>query len=117
MEQQSVTRIGVWEALAFVTELAMLVALAVVGWRLAPGQVLGYVLVPLLPVVVAVVWAVWLAPRAVRRLPGSGARIGKIVVFVVTGALLWATGLWPWGVALAVLAVLAIVMSGRRSTT
>ena len=53
----------------FLTELAMLAGLAVAGARLGDGVAFSVVDAVLLPVVAAVVWGVFIAPRASRRLP------------------------------------------------
>lgn len=82
---------GVLEAGAFLVELMMLGALVYVGVVL-PGSVVGrVVLAVVLPVVVAVIWGRWLAPRAPRRLPFRRGLMLKIVLFAVTAVLLgWA---------------------------
>jgi hypothetical protein len=82
---------GVLEAGAFVAELMMLAALVYVGVMLA-GSVAGRVALAVgLPVVVAVIWGRWLAPRAPRRLPFRTGLILKIALFAITAALLgWA---------------------------
>ena len=106
--------IGTWAVLVFVCELAMLAGLAVAGWRLAPDGLARYGLAVALPVAAAVIWGLWLAPRAARGLKDRPATAAKIVVFVVAGALLAATGLWPWGLALGAGATLALLMAARH---
>ena len=87
---------GVLEAGAFVVEVMMLAALVYVGVVL-PGSVVGQVVLAVgLPVVVAVVWGRWLAPREPRRLPYRRGLALKIVLFAMTSVLLaWAGPLVP----------------------
>jgi hypothetical protein len=109
--------VGTWAALVFVCELAMLPGLAVAGWRIAPAGSMAWALMVALPIAVAVLWGLLLAPRSSKGLKGRGATIGKSVVFLVAGALLAVAGLWPWGLALAVVAVVALVMAERKEST
>lgn len=107
--------VGLWAVLVFVCELAMLAGLAVAGWRLAPAGPMAYASAVALPIALAVIWGLLLAPRSSKGLKGRAATIGKIVVFVGTGILLAVTGLWPWGLALVVLAVVALLMADREA--
>jgi hypothetical protein len=52
-----------------------------VGWTVTP--LLGIVL----PIVVALVWGAWIAPRARRRLPDPGRLALELVIFAVATAL------------------------------
>lgn len=81
----------VLEAGAFVAELMMLAALVYVGVVL-PGSVAGRIALAIaLPVVAAVIWGRWLAPRAARRLPYRPGLLLKIAIFAITAVLLgWA---------------------------
>lgn len=106
--------VGPWAVLVFVCELAMLAALAVAGWRLAPAGPMAYASAVALPIAVAVVWGLLLAPRAPKGLTGRAATIGKMVVFAVAGLLLALSGPWPWGLALVAVAVAALVMADRE---
>ena len=105
--------VGPWAVLVFVCELAMLAGLAVAGFRLVPLGPMAYALMAALPIAVAVVWGLHLAPRATKGLQGRAATIGKAIVFVVAAILLAVTGLWPWGLALLVVAVVALLMADR----
>ncbi len=112
--QHQAQDIGFWEVLAFVCELAMLVALAVAGWALgtsAPWRVVAAVVAP---GPVAVVWALWLAPTAGRRLTGVPLLLAKAAIFVLAGATLaWAGHSW-WGIVLSAVALIDLVMLHRR---
>lgn len=107
--------VGPWSVLVFVCELAMLAGLAVAGWRLAPAGPMAWALMVALPIAVAMLWGLLLAPRSSKGLKGRAASVGKAVVFVVAGALLAVAGLWPWGLALAVVAVVALVLADRET--
>jgi Protein of unknown function (DUF2568) len=66
--------------LRFACELAALVAVAWWGWTVSP--VLGVAF----PLLVAVVWGAWIAPKARRRLPDPG-RLGlEALVFAAATA-------------------------------
>lgn len=93
----------------FLSELAMLAGLAVAGARLGGGVVLGIVFAVLLPVVAAVVWGVFIGPKAGRRLPEPARFVVEFVLFAVTGVVLALTG---WLVAGLVVAVVGIGFAG-----
>jgi hypothetical protein len=67
-------------ALRFLAELGMLAALAWAGWHLAGGAA-AIVLAVLLPVAAAVVWGLWVAPRAWRRLHDPARAVVEGVLF------------------------------------
>ncbi len=96
---------GGWLALAtvrFLAELALLVALAYVGWRLgSPNQAVGIVLAVVLVGLAAAAWGRWVAPRSETRLQDP-ARLG-VEVALFGGAVvgLAVVGAWPAAVLLA----------------
>ena len=93
-------------ALAFILELAMLAAFAYCGFH-AGDSTLGKLLLGIgIPVLVAVIWGIWMAPNSARRLKGAAYLGLKIVLFGLAVAALIMTGQTGWG---AVLAVLFIV--------
>lgn len=101
----------------FASELGMLAALGVGGWTLgAPaGAVLGVLLAAALPVLAAVVWGRWVAPRASRRLQDP-ARLGvEVVLFGAAAGGLALSGRVGWAVALGLLWAVTAPF-GRRST-
>lgn len=106
--------VGFWEVLAFGCELAMLAALAVAGWLLAPSPTTAVVLAFALPALTGLVWGMWLAPRARRRLHGPALTSAKIAVYLITGMALAAAGEPAWGAVLAVVSVLDAVVLARR---
>lgn len=54
--------------IAFLSELCLLFGLAWAGWFMGPNLAASIALMLALPIVVGVVWGIWLAPRAGRRL-------------------------------------------------
>ncbi len=105
-----------WMALVrFVSELAMLAALAYLGWRVADGGLLGVLLAVLLPILAAGLWGAFVGPRASRRLRDP-ARFGlEVLLFgaAVTG--LAAYDRWVLAVLLTV-GYLSSTMHGRRGS-
>lgn len=80
-------------AVRFFAELGMLVCLGIGGWQLGDSMLASVSLGVVLPVVAAVVWGRWVAPRASRRLRDP-ARLGvEITLFVA--ALLAVMGARP----------------------
>ncbi len=103
---------------AFVSELALLLAAGVGGWRLAhdvagTGVAVAIVAAVGLPLLIAAVWGAWLAPRARWPLGGAARLVTKCALFVATGFLLAGVGLAWWGAALAVVGC-AAAAAGRR---
>lgn len=108
--------VGFWEVLAFGCEMAMVAALAVIGWTLAPTPGLAVTLAFALPALTGLVWGLWLAPRARRRLRGPSRALTKIAMFVATGVALAVAGHLGWGAALAAVSVVdALVLSRREA--
>lgn len=89
----------------FLTELAMLAALAVAGAAADTALAWRIVLAVLGPVLAAVIWGAALAPRARRRLSDPLRLVAEIVLFGVAAAVLALAG---YAVAAAVFAVIAI---------
>jgi len=80
------------EALAFLLEVAALVAVGMWGYHVGPGTAAKLGLAVGLPVVVAVVWGLFAAPRAVVKLPLAGVLAVKAVVFAAAAVALYAAG-------------------------
>ncbi|MCO5996050.1 YrdB family protein [Actinoallomurus rhizosphaericola] len=78
------------EGLAFLLELAALAVLAWWGAEAGDGVVLSVVLAVILPLVAAVVWGLFAAPRARIRLPLAGVLVVKVIVFGAAVAALYA---------------------------
>jgi Protein of unknown function (DUF2568) len=92
-------------ALKFLLELGALAALAVgfAGIGSAPTNV---VLAVGAPVVAAIVWGIYAAPKSSRRLPTAPRMAVELAVFAAAGAALVAAGAYVWA---AVLACLVLV--------
>jgi hypothetical protein len=75
------------DALAFACELAMIVILGIAGWSLGSGGLLSMALMIFYPALAILIWAVWVAPKAGRRL-GDPLRLGiQLALFAGTAAL------------------------------
>jgi Protein of unknown function (DUF2568) len=73
-------------AVRFVSELALLAVLAIVGRHVSVA------LAVLLPVLAAVLWGVLLAPKARRRLPDPGRLVVELALFAGSAAALATAG-------------------------
>jgi hypothetical protein len=99
------------ETVAFLSELMLLGTLGVVGWRLGTGGLSSIALAALCPALGTLIWAVWIAPKASRRLEDPLRLIAQITLFLVTGVLAAITGLVVWGIVLAAVGIAAFVAS------
>jgi hypothetical protein len=95
----------------FLVELALLAVLAVAGARLGDGA-LAVVLGAGLPLGAAVLWGLWLAPRATRRLAYPARLVAKLVLVFVAAALLAASGA-PVGAVVFLVASGALITAGE----
>jgi hypothetical protein len=115
-------RIGLVDALAFLCEIALVVLLAVAGWRLGASAglaeplpvLLGVVLALALPAAAVAVWGRWLAPRAAHRLPQPWRLDVQIALFVAAGLAVAGVGLVWWGVGLALVGTTAFALTRDR---
>jgi hypothetical protein len=82
-------------AAAFVAEMAMLGGLAWGGSQLGTSSLAHVVLAVVLPVAAAVVWGLWCAPRASRRLARGPRWAVKVTLFAATLVLLLLAGPQP----------------------
>lgn len=80
---------------AFLVELALIGTLAVAGHRLT-GGLLGWVVGSVLVVLLVAVWAIWMSPRAPRRLPLQGRLVLGCGLIVLVAALAHVSGLTAW---------------------
>jgi hypothetical protein len=81
------------EILRFVLELLALVAFGVFGWFVGTG-VWRFLFAVGLPLVAAVFWGAYAAPRSVRRLPDPRRFVFELVFFGAAAAALISAG-WP----------------------
>lgn len=97
--------------LVFLAELGMYASYSVLGWSLAQG-VLGVVLTVALPVTVAVVWGLFLAPKAMRPMPAAPTVVLRLALMLGGALGAWAAGFWWLGLVVAVLAVVGTLLAG-----
>ena len=106
-EQQ---KVGYADMVAFVCELAMFplviasVNYLVVGWR---SWLIGFAAA----IVVALIWARWMAPTSSHRLADPGRYVAQALLFVSIGALAAVSGLLWLGVVFTVTALVAFGFS------
>ena len=98
-------------ALSFLLELCMLAALGYWGFVTGSGPVVQGLLCTGLPIGVAALWGVWLAPASPRRLSGPAHLAAELILFGLAIAALFAAGQALWGALF--LAVYAINVSLR----
>lgn len=91
-------------AVKFLLELAALAAFGLWGASIASG-VFAVLLAIGLPVVVAILWGRFAAPRARRRLPLGLRAPFELAVFALAALALWDAASAAWGAAFAVIAV------------
>ncbi|MGC5168387.1 YrdB family protein [Luteimicrobium sp. DT211] len=96
---------------AFAVEIAMLVLLAVAGWRLGGNAALSVLVAVVLVAVAVVAWGWWLAPRSPRRLARTPRIAAKAALFAVTAVLAVAVGLVVPGLVFAVVAAASLAWS------
>jgi hypothetical protein len=97
--------------LVFLAELGMYAGYSVLGWSLAQG-VLGVVLTVALPVAVAVVWGLFLAPKAMRPMSTAPAVVLRLALLLGGALGAWAASFWWQGLVVAVLAVVGTLLAG-----
>ena len=79
-------------ALRFLLELSLLAAFGYWGFRTGPSPVMKVVLGIGLPILVAVIWGVFLAPASARRLADPARLIVELVIFGAAVAALYSAG-------------------------
>lgn len=79
-------------ALAFILELAMLAAFGYWGFYGDKSLLTKWLLGIGLPVLTAVVWGMWLAPRAANRLGNVSGNLLSLILFLSAAAALFYTG-------------------------
>jgi hypothetical protein len=99
-----------WLTVAFLAEVAALVALAVWGWSAADSTGWRLVLAVAAPAVAGALWGVFAAPRAPVRVPVLTVLV-KVVVFGSAVLALFATGHSVLAVTLAAAALLSSLLA------
>lgn len=102
--------------LAFLLELALLAAVAVWGFSVPGPTWLRWVAGLGAPLLVVLVWGVWLAPRSTRRLRMPGLMLAKLALFLLAALALVGAGHAVWGIVLLGAAVLnlGLAMAWRQ---
>lgn len=88
-------------AVRFLSEIALVVGAVWAGWQAHPA--LGV----LAGLAVVAVWAVFIAPKAGRRLGDPTRLVLEVLLFVAVAVELVATGAWAWGPVLAAVGIAA----------
>jgi hypothetical protein len=101
---------GANAALAFLLELALLAAMVTLGVRLDVPVVVRVLLAVLLPAAVIAVWALWVAPKAPRRLPVQPRFVLQALLFGLGALALAVAGLPLLAVVFAVLVAANLVL-------
>jgi hypothetical protein len=97
-------------ALAFFLELAALAAFAYWGFTANSG-VLAVLLGVGAPLLLAVVWGLYLAPRSSKRLKGMTLAVTKLVIFGLAALCLVAAGQRTVGLIFAAVSLIHVVLS------
>jgi hypothetical protein len=97
-------------ALRFLLELCTLVALGYWGFKTGSGAIAKVALGISVPLVAAVVWGVFVAPRAPVALPGIVVLLLQVLVFGSAAAGLIATGHRALALAFAVVVVINSIL-------
>ncbi len=100
-------------ALAFLSELVALGALAAWGWRTGEGDALRWLLAIGLPVAFALIWGVFLSPRANVTLPPPTVLSLKLTLFLLVSLALWGVSNVGWAALFLLVAVLTTVLPVR----
>ena len=98
----------------FLAELGLLAALAWAGWHLVDSEFGSLVLAVLLPAAAAVVWGLWIAPRARRRLADPARAVVEGVLFFGTFVLVTRSDGSTVAPALLLIAAFLVSMPSRR---
>jgi hypothetical protein len=99
------------DLLAFASELAMLVLLAVAGWDIGHGGLMGIALAVLYPALTILIWSAWIAPRAPRRLADPWRLVVQLALFAGTGVAVGVGGHVAAAIVFSVVASLAFIAS------
>jgi hypothetical protein len=96
--------------LAFLLELAVLAALAYWGFTVGPSTPVKIALGVGAPVLAAVAWGLFAAPKARFTLPPAGVLTVKVLVFGAATAALYAAGRHPLAAIFAVLVTINLMV-------
>ena len=97
-------------ALAFLLELAALVAFGYWGFNASDSTVVKLLLGIGVPVLAIVLWGIFAAPRSARRLRGSAYHVFATIFFALAVLALFAAGSATLGIALALIYAINAVL-------
>lgn len=97
-------------ALVFLAEIGMLAGFVVLGLSIGDSP-LSVVLAIVMPAVVAVLWGVFLAPRAPRRLPSFVGAVCRLVLLLAGAGAAWLAGVDWLALLTAVLAIVGMILA------
>jgi hypothetical protein len=105
-------------ALAFVLELAMLAAFGYWGFHGDKSLLAKWILGIGLPVFTAVIWGMYLAPRAAHRLGNISGNFLSLILFLSGAAALYYTGHTFWAILFAATAIVnrALILLWKQWT-
>ena len=103
-------------ALKFLIEMVGWAGTGVAAFQLAPNSVLAWLLGIAVPIGVIALWAIFIAPRAPKRLPIPPLVAAELVVFAIAAAGFWMLGWTVFAIVfVAVLIPVEIVLVATRS--
>lgn len=105
--------LGLNAVLAFLLEVALLVAAVVIGLLLPAPMAVRLAAAILLPAAVVVVWGLLVAPRARRRLADGPRLLVQVALFALAAGGLAAVGEVVWAIVLAVLVAARTLLGAR----
>lgn len=111
VNRPNITPIDIVRAIVLIVALFSLGLWGFVSWSLPLNIVFGIAL----PVVVLLVWALFLSPRPVLRLHPFLRAAVELLIYVGVTMAWWAMGMGWAGIAFAVVAVGAGLIAGRRA--
>lgn len=84
--------------LSFLLELVLLFLVGYWGFHIGEKPLLNYMLALALPVVVAVIWGIWAAPKSARRLKNPAREMLKLALFFAGAGLAYLAEKPAWAV-------------------
>jgi hypothetical protein len=104
---------GINLGVRFLLELCMLASIGYWGFKMHAGWAMKILLGIVLPVLIAVIWGYFMAPRSAHRLSGIPFAVMDMILLGSGGVALYASGLvnlaWIYAVVLIVSEVLRVV--------
>ena len=94
---------------AFACELGMLALLALAGWGLGNGGLLGIALAAFYPALAILIWSAWVAPKANHRLRDPWRLALQVLLFGATGVALAAADHLIFAIVFPIIAALIFV--------